>query len=923
MEHIDAVAAATDDQDLQSFIDQIKGMFPTLTDSVIKQVLLTTPDLDAAISRFVALSSSKDAPASTSVGPATAAHAAATSKEADEEEGEDKAGDDDADDDAKSAEIRKTLSDVVALMTKMFPSVDSDLIISVLAETSWDIDQTVEKLQEISGGPPADFTPDSSATSSAPAPASTSTPGSAGDDLTSFLTHRTSQPAAAATSTSVTATSTIAEESPLEEALAQLSMQPPADRDMSRQPPRKPRLDPARAVAFADLFAKAESPEDDMEGRSIMRILQWLRARDFMRSSRADGVGTSIGAIFTSIKVYRVQLHTAELALARSPAGEFKIESELPHLEMSTVVALARAGRNEEAGRGDVRQAPVVWDGAAQPAKCIPNGVTVPYLNDYADQLAFFTAWHPLGAITRSFRLAMIDLVATEFRLVAMAGALLAREALANQGGAGAAPTPATSATDAAPTPAPATTGASSTSATSVTDVAPTPAPATTGASSTSATSVTDVAPTPAPATTGASSTSATSVTDVAPTPAPATSPLRPALEATQRWLFHGVVVELPADDQQARNLLLQHQHATQALLESTHDDLSDRLLLPLLTGIDYMGRLYLGRALSCLDRDPSTPVACVLPRSLVSDTPCSAGSEETELLCDLVNRMGWGPMVRVVGGPAPAEAAASAVEGLRTLSPNFGDRTPRQLRLRPLIRECTWLSPDAHRVLAAYFGCYPLRRTGASGFPPEAFRLRRASDGRLHVHRLLFPWPAAPAASDKHTDDFGSPRPEFLQRCAWGGPVADPSPDAYRLAYRTQAVPHCAELLAHWARRAGLAGVQDALSFGALLTLAEEQRALIHACGVHMRAVPALLGHLLTAAASGSAPDPCMPTFPTHARLGAARMFVVWKERMMIYSSRSYVMLGLPGPRRGTLIVHNDTLISLRPWHIDGSRGS
>ncbi|KAJ4462015.1 putative Cyclin-dependent kinase 10 [Paratrimastix pyriformis] len=51
------------------------------------------------------------------------------------------------------------------------------------------------------------------------------------------------------------------------------------------------------------------------------------------------------------------------------------------------------------------------------------------------------------------------------------------------------------------------------------------------------------------------------------------------------------------------------------------------------------------------------------------------------------------------------------------------GGLPQRQLRLRPLIRECTWLSPDAHRVLAAYFGCYPLRRTGASGFPPEAFR--------------------------------------------------------------------------------------------------------------------------------------------------------------------------------------------------------
>ncbi|KAJ4458133.1 putative Tubulin-specific chaperone D [Paratrimastix pyriformis] len=60
-----------------------------------------------------------------------------------------------------------------------------------------------------------------------------------------------------------------------------------------------------------------------------------------------------------------------------------------------------------------------------------------------------------------------------------------------------------------------------------------------------------------------------------------------------------------------------------------------------------------------------------------------------------------------------------------------------RQLRLRPLIRECTWLSPDAHRVLAAYFGCYPLWRTGASGFPPEAFRPRINSlgcDSRAHL---------------------------------------------------------------------------------------------------------------------------------------------------------------------------------------------
>ncbi|KAJ4459355.1 hypothetical protein PAPYR_4654 [Paratrimastix pyriformis] len=83
--------------------------------------------------------------------------------------------------------------------------------------------------------------------------------------------------------------------------------------------------------------------------------------------------------------------------------------------------------------------------------------------------------------------------------------------------------------------------------------------------------------------------------------------------------------------------------------------------------------------------------------------------------------------------GPQPVERSAaesvlSDIEGLRTLSPNFGDRTPRQLRLRPLIRECTWLSPDAHRVLAAYFGCYPLWRTGASGSHPKLFGAHAAS---------------------------------------------------------------------------------------------------------------------------------------------------------------------------------------------------
>ncbi|KAJ4455576.1 putative ABC transporter transmembrane region 2 [Paratrimastix pyriformis] len=69
-----------------------------------------------------------------------------------------------------------------------------------------------------------------------------------------------------------------------------------------------------------------------------------------------------------------------------------------------------------------------------------------------------------------------------------------------------------------------------------------------------------------------------------------------------------------------------------------------------------------------------------------------------------------------LLGGGLPQRGSPDSL-------PEFRGSHTKAARLRPLIRECTWLSPDAHRVLAAYFGCYPLWRTGASGFPPEAFR--------------------------------------------------------------------------------------------------------------------------------------------------------------------------------------------------------
>lgn len=47
--------------------------------------------------------------------------------------------------------------------------------------------------------------------------------------------------------------------------------------------------------------------------------------------------------------------------------------------------------------------------------------MVLPYVNDYGDQFAFFWSWCPEGALTATFRLAMLDLVAAEFQLVALA----------------------------------------------------------------------------------------------------------------------------------------------------------------------------------------------------------------------------------------------------------------------------------------------------------------------------------------------------------------------------------------------------------------------------------------------------------------------------------------------------------------------
>ncbi|KAJ4457334.1 putative Ubiquitin-activating enzyme E1 1 [Paratrimastix pyriformis] len=83
------------------------------------------------------------------------------------------------------------------------------------------------------------------------------------------------------------------------------------------------------------------------------------------------------------------------------------------------------------------------------------------------------------------------------------------------------------------------------------------------------------------------------------------------------------------------------------------------------------------------------------------------------------------------IRGPEPSTRLRVRTVGHRgspDSPPNFGAHT----KAAPLIRECTWLSPDAHRVLAAYFGCYPLWRTGASGFPPEAFRADAAEVSQL-----------------------------------------------------------------------------------------------------------------------------------------------------------------------------------------------
>ncbi|KAJ4461010.1 putative Vacuolar protein 8 [Paratrimastix pyriformis] len=176
-------------------------------------------------------------------------------------------------------------------------------------------------------------------------------------------------------------------------------------------------------------------------------------------------------------------------------------------------------------------------------------------------------------------------------------------------------------------------------------------------------------------------------------------------------------------------------------------------------TNAALVGRQFVGALEQVLDllalNDPRVQAAaCAVIANLALDDenlavmtengvlPMLAGltaTEDTPLriaLCNAITTccktVGNAQLMGRLGGVVPL------VDFMHSTLPELHRATARALRSVSQDRpECTWLSPDAHRVLAAYFGCYPLWRTGASGFPPEAFRLRSAGAVQLLVQLL------------------------------------------------------------------------------------------------------------------------------------------------------------------------------------------